>query len=1070
MKKVIFACLISFLFFGAVAQRINPNKALADSLHKLKKEGKLTNYEGIIMPSAGEKQNFIISRSAKHQSKNNARGNNNNSVMSTSCNCWIPRDTSFHRLHFNNPNGNNSTPTAPLYQIDDASSYGVPMPFNFCFNGTTAGGVGDSMYINSNGIVTFGNNFTTFSPVSFPCTYVSGTSPGAAIAPFWGDVDTETPFTSGGGIYLKITPTYMIIQWDSVGVFDHTGQINSFQLILTNGTDPILPTGNNISFCYGEMQWTTGDASGGGGTGFGGTSTGAYPATVGINAGDGVNYSQISLFDNGGSAYTNPAGIPASGVGWLVGKSFYFNSCAIGGGVPPVPLAGGANPCAGDTLSVCAVGDTLSHTVSFGPGNPTQTVSVTATAPSLGSNFSISSSTSGATASLTFHVNTTGLSAPGNYNVSVTATNSGGLSTTVNYVIHILGSSLPNPSITVNPSITCGSTPPVITLANSSSYASWTWSTGASSPSATTSVASTSTVQVTVTSSGGCQKTGSVFVPIYPTPTVSIAGVLNYCAPTTSTSISAIVSGGTSPYSYNWNHGLASTNTLSATGTGTGTNYTVVVTDLHGCKDSTMATVTSGSVTLLNITSAGSLCTGQDTLFSSITGASSYTWTPGGITTNPYIIIGSTPGTYNLALTINNCPVSASLPVPPPVVPTLTITGNTSICAGQTTTLSVVASPTATSGYTYNWFNGATNISTTNTVSINAAGTSYFVTAVNNNTLCKGINTFTISIAPNPTVTIVPKRTYYCRGFGDTLSAVVAGGTSPFNYTWTPGGGNTDTVYVVPTSSVSETYTVVVKDVNGCTAHYSKKINSDKLNLVIPPTYICPGSSTIIHAHAVSGTIPYTYTWNPGPISGSTYTASLPGIYSVTVKDANGCKATAPATVSLYPKPVANFTYTPSPATQNSPVTFMDNSTIASPDSVKWDMWVFGDGDTVIANPNPVHTYANGGTYTVTLVVASEFGCLDTITHFVNVQYNIIAPNIITPNGDGINEFLAFKNLQYFNNNKIWIYNRWGTQLYQSSDYKNDWTGKDYSDGTYFYILDVPDKGQTLKGFFESLK
>jgi hypothetical protein len=40
-----------------------------------------------------------------------------------------------------------------------------------------------------------------------------------------------------------------------------TDKLNDFQLILTDGSDPLLPNGNNIAFCYGDMQWTTGSAS-----------------------------------------------------------------------------------------------------------------------------------------------------------------------------------------------------------------------------------------------------------------------------------------------------------------------------------------------------------------------------------------------------------------------------------------------------------------------------------------------------------------------------------------------------------------------------------------------------------------------------------------------------------------------------------------------------------------------------------------------------------------------------------------------------------------------------------------
>jgi len=1065
MRKIVLVCFFMASSVGLImAQNNAAYKALSDSLHKLKKEGKLKNYEGINLPSPGKTKSPQVSHQSKHHSKNNARLNNNNNVMSTPCNGWITRDSTFSPAHLDAPGGDD-VGTPPLYLVDDCSTYGIALPFNFCFYGNTVGTTGDSMYINSNGIVTFGAAFTTFSPVSFPCTAVAYTSPGAAIAPFWGDVDDNLTVTSGGVIYWKVTPTYVIIQWDSVGVFDHTGQINSFQLIITNGTDPILPPGNNLSFSYGEMQWACGDASGGT-AGFGGN-----PATVGLNKGDGVNYTQISLFDNASSVFTNPAGSPVSGIGWLVGKSFYFNTCS--GGAAPVPLSGGGNPCAGDTLSVCAVGDTLSNTTSFSPGNPTQTVSVTATAPGLGSNFSILNTTSGATASLTFLVNTTGLSAPGNYNVSVIATNSGGVATTINYVIHILGSSLPNPTLTVNPSVTCGNTPPVITLANSSSYANWTWSTGTPSSSATTTVASTSTVQVTVFSAGGCQKSGSIFVPIYPTPTVSIGGILNYCNPTPNTLISANVSGGTSPYAYNWNHGLASTSTLSATGPHTG--YTVVVSDTHGCKDSVTATVTSGSLTPLSITQSGNLCANSDNLISSITTATSYTWSgPGGTTTTASysFAIGGTSGTYSLAIVINNCPTFTTITIPLPIPPTVTITPDTVICAGKSTTLTVTALPVGT--YSYSWYNGATLLSSANTVTLNAPGTTYSVSVINTATQCKGSLPFFINLYTNPTVTITPMNGFYCKGLGDSLFAGAVGGTPVYNYAWAPGGGSTKHVYVVPTNTVYQTYTVTVTDSKGCQAVAFKKISEDNLNLVIPPAYFCLGSSTVVHAHTISGKTPYTYTWYPGPTSGTTYSISSPGTYSIAVLDAAGCKDSTTFPASLYPKPTASFTYAPSPPQQGTAIAFTYNTPNTLNDTAVEYIWYFGDLDTaIIYNPvinPPGHAYANGGTYTVTLIVVNENGCVDEATQVLNVQFNIIAPNIITPNGDGINEYLAFKNLQYFTNSKIWIYNRWGTLLYQNNDYKNDWTGKDYSDGTYFYILQVTEKDQTLKGFFESIK
>lgn len=77
--------------------------------------------------------------------------------------------------------------------------------------------------------------------------------------------------------------------------------------------------------------------------------------------------------------------------------------------------------------------------------------------------------------------------------------------------------------------------------------------------------------------------------------------------------------------------------------------------------------------------------------------------------------------------------------------------------------------------------------------------------------------------------------------------------------------------------------------------------------------------------------------------------------------------------------------------------------------------------------------------------------------------------NIFTPNGDGINDFLKFDLLEVFIGSKLTVFNRWGKELYQSSNYQNNWDGGDLKDGTYFYILDIDDPSGTqdiFKGTF----
>jgi len=70
-------------------------------------------------------------------------------------------------------------------------------------------------------------------------------------------------------------------------------------------------------------------------------------------------------------------------------------------------------------------------------------------------------------------------------------------------------------------------------------------------------------------------------------------------------------------------------------------------------------------------------------------------------------------------------------------------------------------------------------------------------------------------------------------------------------------------------------------------------------------------------------------------------------------------------------------------------------------------------------------------------------------------------PNIITPGGNGLNDFLVIKNLQP--GSSLSIYNRWGNVLFESKDYQQNWDCNRCSDGTYFYVLITPD-GKQYKG------
>lgn len=198
------------------------------------------------------------------------------------------------------------------FRNDDGSSAAIPLPFNFNLYGTLY----DTVFINNNGNLTFTQSLSTFTPFAFPST------PLAIVAPFFADVDTRN--LASGVVWYKFTGNRLSVTWDSTGYFgSHADKLNTFQCIISDGLDPFLGLGNNVCFSYGDMEWTTGDASGGIGGFFG------APATVGINEGNGIDYATLGRFDRPGTYYGGP-GVDSNGVSYLDCQNFCLNVSNVG--------------------------------------------------------------------------------------------------------------------------------------------------------------------------------------------------------------------------------------------------------------------------------------------------------------------------------------------------------------------------------------------------------------------------------------------------------------------------------------------------------------------------------------------------------------------------------------------------------------------------------------------------------------------------------------------------------------------------------------------------------------------
>ena len=124
--------------------------------------------------------------------------------------------------------------------------------------------------------------------------------------------------------------------------------------------------------------------------------------------------------------------------------------------------------------------------------------------------------------------------------------------------------------------------------------------------------------------------------------------------------------------------------------------------------------------------------------------------------------------------------------------------------------------------------------------------------------------------------------------------------------------------------------------------------------------------------------------------------------------------------------------------TDNAVTNITDNSTNA----VQW-AWDFGDGTTANGIVNS-HEYNSTGTFVITLTVTDINGCTSTATQTIIVEpvFTIYIPNSFTPNGDGINDFFAPTGLNIdMNTFEMYIYNRWGEEVYKTKDLSKPWNG-----------------------------
>ena len=655
----------------------------------------------------------------------------------------------------------------------------------------------------------------------------------------------------------------------------------------------------------------------------------------------------------------------------------------------------------------------------------------------------------------------------------------------------------PNVQITGNLAF-CAGTSTTLTATAAGTGNTFLWSNGATT--ASTNITAPGTYTVTVTTAGGCPFIQTATVTQNPVPTVANSS-LSKCSITATTEFdltSAQNSISTSPgVTFSYYTTLADANAGAAANLiPNPAQYFVPASVIVYVRVSNGNCFSVAQLQLTVVTtptpiisqSAPAICAGTPVVLTS-----NYTtgnvWSTGATTQT---ITVTTPGTYSLIVTNGTCPsASVSVDILANANPNVQIAGVLSFCEGTSTTLT--ASSTG-NGNTYLWSTGSTNASITvntagtytvtvitpagcefqksvtvtqepliniviaqpgqvncitPTVTLNASGSTFpanstiLWTATGGGTIVSGANTLTpvvstggnytltitnttgllcskqtlITVIQNttlPIISVTTPKTTICAGESIVLTAT---GAQTYTFTGLPGTANTQTVS--PTTTT--TYTVTGVGANGCQG------NTATITINVVPAIVstltdiqfCKGLSGVLDAGAGPN---YTYLWNTGETT-QTITVNTDGVYNVTIN--NGvCSKTYSATVNYTPVPVIDeVIYDKTTLTINIKQPVPANLEYSINGGTNWQ--VSNIFTNVVPNVN----------YVILVRVKGEL-CYSSTEY-----YAFFVTNVITPNADGINDYVDFTGVSQFKNFSAIIFDRYGKEVFRATPNKPIWNG-----------------------------
>lgn len=554
----------------------------------------------------------------------------------------------------------------------------------------------------------------------------------------------------------------------------------------------------------------------------------------------------------------------------------------------------------------------------------------------------------------------------------------------------------------------------------------------------------------------GCDTTFTISISQPPALLINPVITPLICHNSNNGSIELQISGGVPPYSILWNNG----NTGSMlTGLSSG-QYAVNVIDANNCSvDSIFMLESPPAFNIESILNHVSCKSYQDANIQVIVEGGSppyiYEWSTG---SNLSSISGLGPGIYTLTISDNhNCDTTLSFNVLEAADSLhIQLIPKNPTCAGSLDgeIQSIITGGQSPYGFLWN------NVSLTQNLSEIPAG-NYQLT-VNDAFGC--IRQASINLIDYPGITWESEVSNQKCGGGvpeGSIKLQFYGGLAPYQYLWSDGEttANLNNLSAGP-------YNLQMTDAAGCIKDLSFIITAppvlDFAPLLNEPP--CFGSNLgSITGSIEGGTPPYQIIWNNGQHETSLYYLKA-GIYSCIITDKNNCRLEKSFSLSQPDSVIITKEYSEEVCqgfTDGFIILEVDGGT--PPFNCSWNIGWMGLSINNLTS----------GLYLATLTDAE--GCLTKdSTRILEKDCELFIPNVITPNSDGYNDYFVIVNIEYYPQNELIIFNRWGNELIRYTGYMNQWDGRNsagekVSDGVYYYLLSLGN-GRLYKGIITVIR